>query len=383
MKKISKYIAMVALGAATLLFGSCHGTPDDPIDEPTDPKTEVPDGVLRIFADKTTITANGSDVVTFTAMLGKEDVSTAKTFQLFRTSLGKETPMPYGVNSFSTVVPGEYTFRAEYYRAGRYYSDNEVLVVAESSGVVGEQKDYAQNVLGFQFTSVGCVNCPTLSANIKVIEEEMPGVMIPVSFHRDFNMTDPMTHPMTDAYYKKIKRDGLPQFNANLIIEDRYITVSSYSDMVEMINSVSTEYPATCGVAIESSLEPNYSGMHQLDVNVKVTSNTESAYRYQVFLVEDGIEEYQEGAGGDYKHNNVVRVCLSDSVYGNVLNEGAPFQTGVEVSKTSTLTIPETCKVDNMRVVVAVFCSYDGGSTFIVNNCAQCPVGESVDYELK
>jgi hypothetical protein len=42
----------------------------------------VPEGVLRIFADKTEISADGNDEVTFTVMFGSEDVSNAKTLQL-------------------------------------------------------------------------------------------------------------------------------------------------------------------------------------------------------------------------------------------------------------------------------------------------------------
>jgi hypothetical protein len=36
-----------------------------------------------------------------------------------------------------------------------------------------------------------------------------------------------------------------------------------------------------------------------------------------------------------------------------------------------------------MRVVVAAFVSYDGGQSYVVNNCAECPVGDSVDYDIE
>ena len=76
MKKIFKYLALAAVVAASLMLGSCHGQSDEGDDV-------VPDGVLRIFADKSEIVANGSDVVNFRIMFGQEDVSTAKTLQLY------------------------------------------------------------------------------------------------------------------------------------------------------------------------------------------------------------------------------------------------------------------------------------------------------------
>lgn len=379
MRKVAKYFATVALCAAGLLLGSCHGQPDDePEQNVTDPKTEVPDGVLRIFADKTEIIADGSDMVTFTVMFGKEDVSTAKTLQLIRAYEGKDTYMTYGVNTFSSVVAATYTFRAEYYYAGKYYTDNSVTITVKPATSGGDTKNYAQHILGLQFTSTGCVNCPTLSTNLKAVQAQQPGKLSVVSLHQNFNNVDDMTHPMTAAYYKQIKRQGLPQFNANLIINDDYITVSSLGEIMEIIELVEKEYPATCGVAIEST--PVSGGKTQ--VKARVTSNIPATYRCQMFLVEDKVMDEQEGYSGYYEHNNVLRVTSSENIYGDFLNDGVPVQVGVEVVASRELTIPADSSAENMRVVVAAFVSYDGGATYVVNNCAECLVGESVDYEI-
>ena len=71
---------------AILAFAACSGTVDPDSVKPEEPAgnpmEEVPEGVLRIFADKTEIAADGSETVTFTVMFGKEDVSNAKTLQL-------------------------------------------------------------------------------------------------------------------------------------------------------------------------------------------------------------------------------------------------------------------------------------------------------------
>lgn len=383
MKRYKSYFVHLLAIIGAFLLGGCHGQSDDHIIG--DPTQEVPEGVLRIFADKTTIAADGSDLVTFTVMFGSEDVSTSKTLQLVRIVDGNEKLMNYGVNTFSTTISGTYIFKAEFYRSGRYYSDNEVEVVAEPNIEGGDAKQWIQKILGFQFTSVGCTFCPELAKSIKMIYANYPDRMTAVSFHQDFNgYQDVMTHPMTNAYYKLLGRQGLPQFCANLIVEDEYIAVNEYDKMLAILDRVESEYPATCGVAIESSMVVG--GESRVKVKVRVTSNTPSQYRYQIFLVEDGIEEFQAGIQGteasEYVHNNVVRVVSSDTVYGSNLNEGIKFQEGVEVTAERTLDIPVGCNLDNMRVVVAALVSYDGGNSFVVNNCAECPLGQSVDYAI-
>ncbi|MBQ2248347.1 MAG: Omp28-related outer membrane protein [Tidjanibacter sp.] len=373
MKKIFKYLALAAVVAASLMLGSCHGQSDEGDDV-------VPDGVLRIFADKSEIVANGSDVVNFRIMFGQEDVSTAKTLQLVRAYEGKETYMQYGISTFSSVVAATYTFRAEFFRDGvKHKSDNYVTVTVVPAQSGGTQALYVQRILGLQFTSTGCVNCPTLSTNLKVVKDQLPGpiALSVVSFHQNFNNVDDMTHPMTAAYYKQIKRQGLPQFNANLIIDDDYITVSGLGEIVEILELVQQEYPATCGVAVESS--PVEGG--KTTITAKVTSNIPATYRYQIFLVEDKVMDVQEGYSGLYEHNNVLRATSSENVYGAVMNDGVPVQVGVETIATREMEIPYECVAENMRVIVAAFVSYDGGNTYVVNNCAECKIGESADYE--
>lgn len=378
MKKFWSLFATVLMVACSVALTSCHGQSDE--DEEV-----VPEGVLRLFADKTTITANGEDLVTFRVMLGSQDVSDQRTMQLTRNGkLGN-----YGVNTFSTTIAGEYEFYAEYYYDGtRYYSDNRVTITALPTSSDGEEKGYVHQILGFQFTSIGCTACPFLASTLKQVQAEYPNRLNVVSFHQDFNYPDEMTHPMTEFYYNQIRRtgvSGLPQFNANLIIDKDYITVSAKDQVVEILDRVEENYPASCGVSIESEWD---AASREVTVRSKITSNTPSKYRYQIFLVEDNFVSYQYGVEGteaaNYKHNNVVRVVsTNDSCYGAHFNEGMNMQVGVEAVATNTLEIPRGYNVDNMRIVVAAFSSFDGGGSFVVNNSAQCPVGGSVDYIVK
>ena len=75
MKLMFRYMAVVFAGLAALV--SCGEPSDDDVEV-------VPDGVLKIFADKTSIAADGADCVTFRVMFGSEDVSTKNTMHLIR-----------------------------------------------------------------------------------------------------------------------------------------------------------------------------------------------------------------------------------------------------------------------------------------------------------
>ena len=179
-----KNFKIYMLALLSVIFSAISCTEPDKQDE------LVPEGVLKIFADKTSIAADGVDCVTFRVMFGSKDVSNEKTMKIVYTVSGKNAEMSAGANTFSTSAPGEYVFKATLYSGGNHTSENEIKVTAAE---VAGQKSYFQKVIGEQFTSVGCVNCPSLSHNIKEVQTQMPGVLIPLSFHMDYNMADPMT----------------------------------------------------------------------------------------------------------------------------------------------------------------------------------------------
>lgn len=361
MLKNLKYLATLLVGA--FAFGSCT-VPDDEV--------VVPDGVLRIFADKQEIAADGADAVTFKVMFGAKDVSSEKTMHLVREYNGVKTDMEAGANVFSTTASGEYKFTAYLYSGGDKLSDNEIVINARP---VESQQTFTKRVLGQQFTSVGCVNCPLLSSVISKIQQERPGVLIPASFHMDFDMADPMSIDATKAFYNSYKFQGLPFFVLDLRNEGKSLT-NQKAAIDKAIDDVLANYPATCGVAIDTKLEGN-----ELTIKTKITSNVAARYKYHIFLVEDGIEYAQMGADGNYIHNNVVRMMVAPDINGSNINNKQPFTPGVEVAAQNKVTIKSGWNTKNMRVIVAALTSNDGEKTFTVNNVNECKLGGSVEYE--
>ena len=339
----------------------------------------TPEGVLQISADKTTITADGTDAVTFTVNYGSQDVSNGSTMNLIYTFNGEQNELTAGANRFSTTTPGVYTFKARYYKAGDILSENEIIITATAPTQSGTQ-NFRHKMLGVQFTSVGCPNCPVLGSIISQIQREQPNRLVPVSFHLDYNISDPMKIAIAENYYNALEPNGLPRFYLDLRVGETMNSNKSVID-AEMAKTLAN-YPPTCGVAISTTYDAS---TRRLTITPRIQSNTATAYRYLVFLVEDGISHSQYGVTGSYTHNNVVRAVLSDNIYGARFNGGATLTAGVDTALSTPIstTLSSSWNAENMRVVCSVLTSLDGGVTYSCNNTNECPVGESVGYALE
>ncbi len=366
---------------AALSFAACSGTVD-PGQDGDQGIGDVPEGVLRIFADKTAVSADGNEEVTFTVMFGSEDVSNAKTLQLIRIFDGNEKYMSYGVNKFSTTTAGTYTFKAKYYYGGNHVSDNEVEIVAEQF-FTGEEKNYRRRYFGTLFTSTGCTSCPLSSKGLKELQEARPGEVSIAAFHMDFSMTDPMTVPETAEFSAALGGfQGLPAFFWNMRKSSYFGGSSTGLQFAESLKKEMTEYSTFSGVAVNTVLDKSGS---KLDIEVGVTSNNPSVFRYLVILVEDAIPavgEYEQQSNSrldNYTHNNVVREVLT-GVYGDKLNDNLPLEVGVEARAVKSVTLAKGWNAANMRVIAAAMTSEDGGYNWTVNNVSECKAGESVSY---
>lgn len=365
--RIFRYIAVLCASAA--VFASCGDPSQNDVEV-------VPDGVLKIFADKTSIAADGADCVTFRVMFGSEDVSNRNTMHLVREFNGRTEDMAAGANVFSTIAPGTYRFKASLYSGGEHISENEIMVTASE---VAGQKEYVKKVLGEQYTSTGCTSCPALSANIKELQKELPGVLVPVSFHQDFaSVADPMAVQATAAFQKYHGFQGLPYFNLNFHKSSGVETF--LSTMKKAVEDEVNNNPAICGVAIETAYDD---GTNKVNVISKVTSNVAARYKYQIFLVEDGLDHSQMGADLSYRHDNVVRRMPAPDVTGYNMNGKAVFTPGTEVKAENVMEVQQNWNVDNLRVVVAALISQDGEKTWVCVNVNECKVGESVGYAIR
>ena len=366
----SRMRRLVYILTILVLAVSCHGNidPDDP--------SYVPEGVLRIFADRTQILVDGEQQVTFTVKFGSRDVSRDPDMSITRITGDKELTLRPGTNTFSTTAPAEYRFKARYVSGGEHYSDNEVIVTAESVSQGVGHKDYYRRLWGMQFTAVSCTYCTRLVASLKNVMAANPGRIVLSAFHVRFNesvMPDPMRLEVNEEFRSELKHgEGLPLFAFNMVRNE----VGIVDEQVK-IEEALAGYPtsAICGVAISTA----YDGQtRSLSVEGKVTSNVAESFRYHVILVEDGLEYSQAGEEGTYIHNNVVRSVLATNKWGKALNASVALEEGVEVSVTENIRLDSSWNPENMRVIFAVL--NEQGDTYVCANVNECAVGASVDY---
>ena len=356
MKKIYSTILPIVMILCLAMLSSCSGNSDETENGGTD------DGILRITADKTAIQADGVEKVTFTVKLGTKDVSEESTMNLILVKESGEENLDYGVRAFSTSVPGTYVFKARYYEGKAMVSENEVTVqVAPVSGGTS----YYHKLLGMQFTSIGCQACPALSTTLKAIQTEQPGRLAIASFHMDFGgMTDPMSTAATNNYRTNILGNfsGLPRFFYNLRKGTKEM-ISIKSQIEEELQKGLSNYPASCGVAVESVYNASD---RTVKITGKLTSNVTNTYRCLIYLVEDGIKYFQTNGANDYTHNNVVRAVVSTSLNGDRFN--GEVNAGVESTMQRSYQLEPGWNVDNMRVIVSMLTTLDGGKTYTCNN---------------
>ncbi len=244
---------------------------------------------------------------------------------------------------------------------------------------------YQQKMVAMQFTSVGCVNCPFLADAIKDVQQKQPGKIIPVAFHMNYDIEDPMTLPECGKFYERVSYDGsqtiaLPMCALNFRKSSQRI-VNESAKIISEISHQAQQYPVSSGVAVSTEYDNQ---TRSLTVTAKFISETSKVARYHIILVEDGIEYMQVGSEtSNYVHNNVFRYVASDDMRGARLNSGDPLTPGKEYEVTKKITLKESWNPESMRVVVALLTPDGSGDVFGCNNANECAVGASVDYLYK
>ena len=244
---------------------------------------------------------------------------------------------------------------------------------------------YRQKMVAMQFTSVGCVYCPTLATAIKSVQDKQPGTVIPVAFHLNYGDADPMTQPECEKFYKRVAFDGgqelsLPMLALNFRKGSQKV-VNQEEKILSEIAYQAEAFTASSGVAINTTYDKS---SRKLEVTARFISEVTQSARYHIILVEDGIEYAQTGSEtADYVHNNVFRYISSDNLKGTDLNFGEPLVPGMEYQVTKSITLDKAWNPNSMRVVAVMLTPDDGaGKNFGCNNANECAVGESVDYLL-
>lgn len=350
-----------ALSAAVLL--SCSGNVDDtslPVLKAGDVEIDLASETRTEF----TVTYNGADVT-------GESVISSPTAEVKG-------------NVFMPQQEGTYTFVAEY--SGRL--SNEVTVNVIDSAPEYVESKYDKHVCVIEFTGAWCINCPEGY-------DKMMGVLSKPSmakykenihicaFHSDLEGTDTLAIPATQDVFKLFDGLAYPSFATDLR-ESGVLTSEGISLFQPSIMASFNDYPAHCGVAVSSTLNPDGT---EAEVTARVMSEKTSDYRVVILVVQDRIKGWQktpmfsEGQP-DYNHSHVVRKVVtsySGTFTGEKLTDGGRIAAGSEASKTWTVDIDSRWVLENTEIY-AIVLDKDG----YVNNMNVCHIdGGDSGYDLK
>lgn len=210
------------------------------------------------------------------------------------------------------------------------------------------------------FTTARCPNCPpaheTLEEAVAPIEENVAWVAHHVGYYTD-DMTITESNQMLALY-----NDGGSTYAPAVMIDRNNVYATSddpgpvffpsagYVDQ-QLNNAAST--PANVSVNIS---DINYNETSR-ELSVKVSGTfysdlTFGSARVSLYLIQDGIMGTQSGASGTYRHDHVIRACISD-VWGDQ-NVITTTTAGSTFEKTFTYQLPTKINAQNARLVAFV-----------------------------
>jgi hypothetical protein len=360
MKRFFQYASLLL--AAVMLI-SCEGTTGS-----TDAgKT------LKLTSDKNLIQTFGGDYATLTVTLDGQKIVEDVLFFDENNEL-----IDIADFKFSATEVGEYSIWANY---GTYTSETitiraiDIQIPSTPADPKPASTDFKTRALITEFTTVGCSACPSMKETLHSIESDATVADKAVFTECHSGLVNRVADPCylhNNAFEEFCVIGGFP--TVKLDLAGTYNNGNRHDLRGDISEVAAAKEAFAPGIAVNSVLKDG-----NVVAKVTVKAKVVSSYRVGAFIVEDGIVAEQTGVH-DYVHNNVVRAVLT-SEKGDKLNDNLPLTVGVEAKASKTFTLSPEWKKENLRVIVAASTSTDGGYTFVVNNVAECKLGESVDYQ--
>ena len=215
-------------------------------------------------------------------------------------------------------------------------------------------------ILVEEFSGQFCVNCPEGAATLHDIQKEY-GVdsVIVVTIHAGELALKENEYPgwiglANDISEKLYASVGKPSQPAAII--DRKTAPLARPDWLGEIKNA-LQLSSNVFLTIENQYDP---ATRQLDVTVKVKSTIDYSGNLHVWLIEDGIEAYQEYPtthDEKYVHNNIFRTSVtSDPLAGDGIS--LSFNDEVPSEYKYSITLREDYKPENMSIVAFVDNAY-------------------------
>ncbi len=359
---MKRIISIILL--AVSVFAACekHGEP----------------GTFTLSVDKTQIEADGRDIATFTIKDHEGNVVTteANMGSIFFKNVADESRLARYSTGFTSIADGEFEFVGIY---NGVETSNSVKI-----NVVNRAKYevFHKNVTVFKLTGTWCVNCPRMTSALHSLEGDAADHSIVLACH-----SEEKGHPFYVPY------NGVDL--ASSVFLQMGETSAAYPtncyDMVSLNTSSSTvtitdeimqrriDSPANVGVRISSvSLVGN-----TIKVSASVKASAAGTYDMVCVLVADDLK-YEGGYtdNDESLYSNVVVAVSGDNFLTYRAASAFDLAKDAEYERDFEFTFqsaPSESVLKKMRAVVLVHKKNADGSSE-VNNSAECPYGESIDY---
>ena len=368
MKKVFNSLFFLALLVSGLSITSCE----------EGGRVEDLKGELILTASSPLIIADGDEELVFTAKIGNVDVTSE--MELYVNNIIMDG------NVFSTQYPGEYKFYA--YCKGQI--SNKITINAANPALYvnlpeDSQTDkfsgFQRKVLLTEATGTWCGYCPYMIAALELFSENGSNAdkAVIVAAHSG----DEFSSAASDAVISYLKASSFPScyvnLNADALIENNYPDVNA--EIINTMVGVELKEAARVGISTATAVSVD-STIVGVRAGVKV--GKEGKYRINVWLIEDGIDAYQNGAEGVISHMHILRgASCTSPILGELLGGKDICSDGetIEFYHEFNAKKEGVVNIANCKIAVMVSATSDTSSSkYFVNNIIECGVGESVPF---
>lgn len=373
-RSLANYTWIILLAGSLCVACSSDDDASDNVDSGTDSSTSTEiTGPYTLSVDKSTIEADGEDAATLILTDANGNVLTDSKQLNYITFENVETgdALTSHTNTFTSVSNGTFEFKATY---KTYESANTVTITAQNRG---KYEKYYRKVVAYDVTNVACTYCPDMTAALEGVAQTWGEHLVIFAIHGPFSASDPWlvmsgTSYVGSTILSKFGGSGYPFCVINL----NHVMASSErnsNSVGRIIQNQLINYPATCGIKIASSYSNG-----TVTLSGSLTSETGDTYDLGYAILSDN----QTYGGTEY--NDIV-VAISSNFY--TMSSGSKFTVAAGEEHTTDFTVSGVDAstvaeygLENMRV--AVFAMRDVDGTIIVDNIAECPLGEDLDYQI-
>ena len=270
-------------------------------------------------------------------------------------------------NIFTAIANGTYTFTAKY---KSHESENSVTVTAKNRGAY---EKYFRRVAAYDITNTESYYCPSMTAALEGVADFWAEHLVILAIHGPYSTVDPylMTN-VANPLMSRFEGTGYPTCIINLDYKMTDADRNSTS-IARLVQEQMQKYPATSGIKIASTYAND-----KITIAASLTSSTGDKYDLGYMLLADN-QTFKEREYNDIvvaSSNNFMSMLTNSSF---TVAEGEEHAVSFEIADIGEA-VERYGGKENFRVIVFSLRGIDG--TSILDNIAECPLGESQDYVL-